>query len=129
MPIFQTGGRGSQTAWLLLSLRGRISRSVYWLSYVLLISISGVLVGQLLGGEQASFHDVAQAVGPFVILATLYINLTISVKRLHDVGYSGFLALAMFVPLVNIAFTIWLGILPGTAGPNPYGEAPDSVPA
>ena len=50
-------------------------------------------------------------------------------KRLHDVGYSGFLALAMFVPLVNIFFTIWVGIVPGTAGPNAYGDVPDSVPA
>jgi uncharacterized membrane protein YhaH (DUF805 family) len=34
----------------------------------------------------------------------------------------------MFVPLVNLVFTIWIGILPGTPGPNAYGEAPDRVP-
>jgi uncharacterized membrane protein YhaH (DUF805 family) len=63
------------------------------------------------------------------VLATLYCNLAVAVKRLHDVGYSGFLALALVIPLVNFAFTIWVGILPGTAGPNRYGNAPDTPPA
>lgn len=129
MPILQPGGRGSQTAWLLFGLKGRISRRIYWLSLVLLISINGVLVGQLFGGEEASFNRLAQAVGPFVILGTLYSNIAITVKRLHDVGYAGFLAVAIFVPLINFAFTIWVGVLPGTPGPNAYGEAPDARPA
>jgi uncharacterized membrane protein YhaH (DUF805 family) len=116
-------------SWLLLSLKGRISRGIYWLSYFFLMCVTAVLVGQLIGGEQASFFAIAQAIGPFVILGTIYANLAISVKRLHDIGYSGFLALAMFIPLLNVAFTIWVGIVPGTHGPNPYGEAPDRVPA
>ena len=64
-----------------------------------------------------------------MMIATVYSNLAVTVKRLHDIGYSGFLALAIFVPLVNIFFTIWVGVVPGTPGPNVYGEAPDSVPA
>jgi uncharacterized membrane protein YhaH (DUF805 family) len=96
---------------------------------VFLIGVNGVLVGQLIGGEQASFHNLAQAIGPFVILGTLYANTAIAVKRLHDAGYSGFLAFALFIPLVNFAFAIWIGILPGTNGPNAYGDATDIVPA
>jgi uncharacterized membrane protein YhaH (DUF805 family) len=125
----QTGARRSSIAWLLLSLRGRASRQTYWLSYLMLVSLNAVIVGQLLGGEEASFGEIAAAVGPVVIIATIYSNLAVTVKRLHDVGYSGFLSVAMFVPLVNFFFTIWVGILPGTAGPNPYGDLPDSVPA
>jgi uncharacterized membrane protein YhaH (DUF805 family) len=125
----QTGARRSSIAWLLLSLRGRASRQTYWLSYLMLVCLNAVIVGQLLGGEEASFGEIAAAVGPVVIIATIYSNLAVTVKRLHDVGYSGFLSVAMFVPLVNFFFTIWVGILPGTAGPNPYGDVPDSVPA
>jgi uncharacterized membrane protein YhaH (DUF805 family) len=116
-------------SWLLLSLNGRISRGIYWLAYFFLMSVTAVLVGQMIGGEHASLFVLAQAIGPFVIIGTIYANLAISVKRLHDIGYSGFLAIAMFIPIVNFAFTIWIGILPGTAGPNPYGQAPDRVPA
>jgi uncharacterized membrane protein YhaH (DUF805 family) len=128
VPNLRTGGWGSSIPWLFFGLKGRISRRVYWLSYALLICLNAVVVGQLLGDEQASFSRLAQAIGPFVILVTVYSNVAVSVKRLHDVGYSGFLALAMFVPLVNFGFTIWIGMLPGTAGPNAYGDMPDSVP-
>ena len=125
----QTSSGRSQVAWLLTRFNGRISRSVYWMATVFLIGVNGVLIGQLFGGEHASFHSLAQMLAPFVILGTLYSNVAIAVKRLHDAGYSGFLAFALFVPLVNFAFAIWIGILPGTAGPNAYGDVTDSVPA
>jgi uncharacterized membrane protein YhaH (DUF805 family) len=119
----------SRVGWLLTRFNGRISRSVYWMATVFLIGVNGVLVGQLLGGEHASFNGLAQTIGPFVILGTLYSNAAIAVKRLHDAGYSGFLAFALFIPLINFAFAIWIGILPGTAGPNAYGDVTDSIPA
>ena len=116
-------------AWLLFSLRGRASRQAYWLSYLMLVCLNAVIVGQILGAEEASYADVAAAIGPIVFIATIYSNLAVTVKRLHDVGYSGFLSVAMFVPLINFFFTIWVGILPGTAGPNQFGDVTDSVPA
>ena len=119
----------SRVGWLLTRFNGRISRSVYWMGTIFLIGVNGVLLGQLIGGEYASFHGLAQAIGPFVILGTLYSNVAIAVKRLHDAGYSGFLSIALFIPLVNLAFAIWIGILPGTNGPNAYGDVTDSVPA
>ena len=109
-------------------MKGRVSRHVYWLAYALFVSVNGVVLGQLLGGEEASFSRIAETGGPLVILVTIYANVAVTVKRLHDVGYSGFLTVAMFVPVVNLVFTIWIGILPGTPGPNAYGEAPDRVP-
>ena len=62
-------------------------------------------------------------------MVTIYCDVAISVKRLHDVGYGGFLAVALFIPLVNVAFTIWIGILPGSSDPNAYGPGPDMPPA
>jgi uncharacterized membrane protein YhaH (DUF805 family) len=115
--------------WLLFSLRGRASRQTYWLSYILLICLNAVVVGQLIGGEEATFGSVAEVIAPFVIIATIYSNLAVTVKRLHDIGYSGFLSVAIFVPVVNFFFTVWVGIVPGTVGPNAYGDAPDSPPA
>ena len=62
-------------------------------------------------------------------MVTIYWTVAISVKRLHDVGYGGFLAAALFIPLVNVAFTISIGILPGSSDPNAYGPGPDMPPA
>lgn len=111
--------------WLLFSLRGRISRRIYWLTYVLMICLQSALLAQIVGEEEASLHRFAAGIGPILLIASLYCSYAISVKRLHDVGYSGFLAFAILIPFVNLAFTVWLGILPGSADANQYGEAPD----
>ena len=114
--------------WVFVSLRGRISRQVYWLAYLALLCLNAVLVGQLFG-EEASYHRLAQLALPYVVIATFYTNVAVAVKRLHDVGYSGFLAAALFIPFINLFFTIWVGILPGSAGANAYGDDPDRPPS
>jgi uncharacterized membrane protein YhaH (DUF805 family) len=114
--------------WLLLSFRGRISREVYWLAYLLIVCVQSAVLAQLVGLEEASFHGLAASIGPFVLLASLYGSLSVSVKRLHDVGYSGFLGVAILIPFLNLAFAIWVGLLRGTAGPNAYGDVADVAP-
>lgn len=93
------------------------------------MSLNSVLIGQLIGGEEASYFQIAQSVAPILVLATLIVNLAVAVKRLHDIDYSGYFALALLVPLVNLAFTIWVGILPGSAGSNRFGTIPDAPQA
>lgn len=114
--------------WVFFGLSGRISRTVYWHAYAVLISLNSVLIGQLIGGEQASYHAVAQAISPPLVIATLFTNIAIAVKRLHDSGWNGFFALLLVVPIVNFGFTIWIGLLPGTPGPNRFGTTPDVPP-
>lgn len=115
--------------WVLFGLSGRIGRSVYWLAYGALMAANAAVVLQVLGGpEQASGFDLAAGIAPGVGLVTLWSNIAVSVKRLHDVGMSGFLALALLVPFVNLAFSIWIGVVPGTAGPNRFGDRADVPP-
>ena len=128
MLSFQPQKSRSPVLWLLFSLAGRISRGIYWLGYFFIIAVQSVVLAQLVSGGAASFYDEAAAVGPVILLATLYWNIAIAVKRLHDVGYGGFLALALLIPLVNLAFTLWVGFLPGTAGPNRFGDTADVPP-
>ena len=128
MLSFQPQKRRSPVLWLLFSLAGRISRSIYWLGYLFIISVQSIVLAQIASRGAASFYHEAAAVGPVIILATLYWNIAIAVKRLHDVGYGGFLALALLIPLVNLAFTLWVGFLPGAAGPNRFGDVADVPP-
>ena len=129
MQSLRSNRRRSSILWLLFGLAGRVSRTVYWLCYALTICVQSAILAQLIGAEQASLYRLASAIGPAILLVTLYSNLAVSVKRLHDVGYSGFLALALLIPFVNLAFSVWVGVLPGTAGPNKFGAAPDVPPA
>jgi uncharacterized membrane protein YhaH (DUF805 family) len=57
------------------------------------------------------------------ILATLLI-LKAVVSRFHDIGWSGWAVLLMFVPLVDILALILLLVMPGQKQPNAYGEPP-----
>lgn len=49
----------------------------------------------------------------------------LSVKRLHDMGFTGMLAVALFVPVVSIVLLFWMCIGPSDKGPNAYGPTTD----
>lgn len=68
---------------LLWSPRGRIKRSEFWLGFVIVMALSALT---------SSFPGIGQLVG--VVL--LWPQLVIHIKRLHDIGYSGWLMLLPF---------------------------------
>jgi uncharacterized membrane protein YhaH (DUF805 family) len=45
-----------------------------------------------------------------------------SARRLHDADKSGWFALICFIPIVNLAFVLWLCFENGNAGPNRFGQ-------
>ena len=124
----------SPTLWLLFSLKGRISRRVYWQGVIGVLCLNTALyfqalrivhdyqVLQLMEQEVDGWRPLVMMVAA---IATLSIHIAVSVKRLHDFGYSGFLAIAVAIPLLNIIFAIWAGLVPGSGGPNAYGATTD----
>ena len=128
---------------ILFSAKGRISRSVYWLSLgslfvasflwgFLTADSSSVNVEQ--GGEKDlsfSFSE-SSSMGMFDLilgLLILYISYVIYIKRFHDMGRSGWFSLLMLVPFVNVAVGLfWLGFVKGTEGANQYGSDPLGSP-
>ena len=57
-------------------------------------------------------------------LATLLPTISVAVRRLHDVGKSGWWLLVMFVPLLGALYLIFLYVQRGTEGRNIYGPDP-----
>jgi uncharacterized membrane protein YhaH (DUF805 family) len=114
---------------------GRAARAEFW-QYILVYLIIGLLL-DILG-----IRLLSTVVG----LALLAPTLAITVRRLHDVDKSGWLILVPLVPafltvslfylfwplgvvfaLATVAcsaYLIYLYVLPGTAGPNPFGPDP-----
>ena len=45
-------------------------------------------------------------------------------RRLHDIGMSGWIALLMIIPILNILLTVFLCIQEGQKTRNAYGEVP-----
>ena len=98
---------------------GRARRREFWgfiLFYVIIymtLSIVSVLI----------YEQLVTIVGLFA-LAVFIPNLAVSVRRLHDIGKSGWFLLVGFIPLIG---GIWLLILLCTdsdAGINEYGPNP-----
>ena len=47
-----------------------------------------------------------------------------TIRRLHDLGMSGWVALLMIIPVVNIILTVYLCLQDGQKEKNDFGEAP-----
>lgn len=117
---------------MLLSFRGRISRSQYWLARLVLSALFLALL--VLVFVMADWVEgKAKALGyliTLVILADLlvaWLGLALDVKRLHDHGLSARWVVAALVPVVGVILPpILFYSLRGTRGANRYG--PDPVP-
>lgn len=68
---------------------------------------------------------------PVYCLAMLVPSLAVLIRRLHDVGVSGWWILIGLVPVVGVIGAIGifvLTVLPGSRGPNRYGDDPKGMP-
>jgi uncharacterized membrane protein YhaH (DUF805 family) len=92
---------------------GRISRSQYWLKFVLpyfVISFVLQTVGAIAGADSALNSVVSIILGLFGLIV-LWPSIAILVKRMHDRNKSAWYLLAQFVPsiLFMIMLCVWLG--------------------
>jgi uncharacterized membrane protein YhaH (DUF805 family) len=100
---------------------GRSRRSEYWyfVLFNLMVSIGLFIVGASFaaassGSRAGMFPFDAYALGSFVP------SLAVGVRRLHDIGKSGWFTLLGFVPIANIVLLVWLA-QDGQPGTNEYG--------
>ena len=62
----------------------------------------------------------------FMVLISVWANLALCVKRLHDFGRPGIIAAVLFIPVISIVAFIALCLIPGNPGPNQYGNRPNA---
>ncbi len=62
-----------------------------------------------------------------VIIASMALSLSLSVRRAHDIGWSGWMVLLLFIPLVNFVVGLILIFKKGGTGANPYGAEPSTT--
>ena len=109
---------------ILTSFDGRISRKTFWIAQLCVlipVGIIGAIIDISMGYEEVD------QVGPGTFFSLLFILpiLAINIKRLHDRNKSGWFLLINLVPVLGpIWFFIEAAVLPGTDGPNLYGEDP-----
>ncbi|WP_426483538.1 DUF805 domain-containing protein [Flavobacterium sp. 2] len=108
---------------------GRARRSEYWLFTLMqcVIFIAFIIVGAIVG----SFLSDATGgllIGYFAFvaysLATVLPTLAVVVRRLHDVGKSGWFYFIALIPLVGSIWLLVLLVTEGDRGENYYGADP-----
>ena len=112
---------------------GRASRSEYWWSYLGMAVIAMVLqivaiVGAFALGSLNEGLGLLFGLVVFVGLFALVIpSLSVSVRRLHDTGKSGWMLLIMLIPCIGfILWLVWM-IEDGQAHANAYGPVPTNL--
>lgn len=101
-----------------VNFQGRARRRAYWMfvlfniiAIILLAVIDGVIgTGGLLGG--------------LYTLAVLLPSLALSVRRLHDIGKSGWWILLGLVPFIGAIVLLIFAVMDSQPGANQYGPNP-----
>ena len=95
---------------------GRARRSEFWF-WMLFTAIIGTAVGFL---ERSDHHFLSS----IVPLAFFLPNLAVSVRRMHDIGRSGWYVLISLIPIVGVILFIVQCCRDSVPGANKYGENP-----
>lgn len=124
------------------TFKGRASRSEFWW-FMLFIMVMNVILGQVdsmifepnvmstgnMMAADGSFQSFSfawqpQPIAGIFILATILPNIAVSVRRLHDLGKSGWWWWIIFIPLIGfILLLVWYASK-GTDGDNGHGADP-----
>ncbi len=106
---------------------GRARRKEYWM-YTLfnfIFSLGLILLDNLLG---IAFEGVGYGtIYTLYALAVLLPGLAVAVRRLHDVGKTGWMILIAIIPLVGPIWLLVLFCTDGESGENQWGENPKEV--
>ena len=97
---------------------GRARRAEFWwfvLVYIIIVIVLGVI--------QSILHVGSLLTGLFG-LAMLLPNLGVAVRRLHDIGRSGWWIFIAIIPIVGWILIIYWYAQPGTSGANAFGPDP-----
>lgn len=100
---------------------GRARRSEYW--YYTLFNIIIGIVLRIIDTYVIGMDEIG-VLGLIYSLAVLIPGLAVSVRRLHDVGKSGWFLLIVLIPLIGAIWLLVLFCTEGNNGPNQYGEDP-----
>lgn len=107
---------------------GRSSRAQYWLFqlfYVVLLAGS-FYADYRLNGRFPDRQNLG-LLSTFVIFFHIVPQITVTVRRLHDIGKSGWWYLLLFVPLAGLLVFVWT-FYSSEDGSNDYGDDPRNGP-
>ncbi|MCM3600019.1 DUF805 domain-containing protein [Robertmurraya korlensis] len=101
-----------------IGFQGRARRKEYWMFFLfnflitILLSLIETMLG--LGGILSGIYG----------LAVLLPSIAVSVRRLHDIGRTGWWMLLSFIPVIGLIVLLVFAVLDSQPGENKYGPNP-----
>ena len=113
---------------------GRARRSEYWsfvlfeiIVFIVVMAVALIVIGLTDSGPGTDPSPGAYAVTAFAALAFLAVlipRITVTIRRLHDVGLSGWLILLLLIPSIGGLFILVVSLIPSQHGWNKHGLRP-----
>lgn len=99
--------------------KGRARRKEYWMFtlFSIIVSLLLIIIEKFILKLDFNFPDNRGILESIYTLIILIPTIAVSIRRMHDVGKSGWF---MLIPIYNLI----LSIRPGNKGPNKYGPDP-----
>ena len=111
-----------------VDFNGRARRKEYWMFVLfnIIFFIVAMILDNLLG---LGFENGGGPGILFVVywLAVFLPSLAVQIRRLHDIGKSGWWILINFIPLIGVIWLLVLYCTDSTSGSNEYGPNPKEV--
>ena len=109
--------------WLFFGISGRVSRLAYFLAGLFLAVVQAFLLYRFtLVPEDSTAGQFWAFMFWVAVVLSIWSNVALGIKRLHDMDKPGLFAVALFIPVVSILAFVILCLFPGTDGPNQYGQ-------
>lgn len=106
---------------------GRARRTEYWMFalFNFIFSIVAIILDNILG---TAIEDVGYGLFYFLYaLAVLIPSLAVAVRRLHDIGKSGWMILISLIPIIGGIWLLVLLVTNSNPGENEYGANPKEM--
>lgn len=116
----EDGEVGELNIW---GVNGRIGRMRY-VAWTMVFSLALLPVMLICALAFKLSTALGGLLGVVALIGAMVVGIQISVKRLHDIGWSGWLLLIALVPIAGSIFQIITFVMPGTKGSNLYGPPP-----
>ena len=103
---------------------GRARRKEYWMFVLinLMFSLAAAFLDRMFG---IAWIDLGY--GPLYLIYGLILfipSLAVLIRRLHDIGKSGWMVLVALIPFVGVFWLLFLLITESAPGENEYGKNP-----
>ena len=109
--------------WFFFRSTGRVNRTAFLLGGLLIAVFQSLpLYRMTLVPPDSQAYQTWASVFVLLFFVSLWSNVVLGIKRLHDMDKPGIAAISLFVPIVSILAFVVLCIFPGTSGPNSYGS-------